>query len=506
MRRRATSRTAQESRRLLVLGDRARALLPLLGGTDPDLGAADPVEALVGRLPTASPDETWLTVAVLTGRLPTTPQTVSAVRLLRADGPHALVARLTAELDPDVGVEIESTRVVVDTSRTVAATDEFGAGVITSRLIAEWDDRPDAVLVERTSAGDGLVEARRSTSPVLSGTGPGSPPGPRVVPWRVPVIVLGAPTDADAASRLQSLAMHGASSTGGVGFGEPAISCNDRTPGEAAGAAHALSALRHFTRLVAISATAAEEYEGWKEMVGTLDLPGPTVVAVELPDELPRTSTDSYAVVHSLAAEPLPLVVSTGGLGGRGNQLLVLRAANTLWRAGLSFQLAIVGYGTDIPAVLEQQVRRLCEAGHPVVVVPGGDGGNVVALVEKARCLVDVPQYDPIGLHQLLAEALGAPVVCGSPGRSPVTVEHGVVTDPDDSTSLAQAIRPLLEADQPVGRARRRPTTTWRAFADEMWQRLAGPGLHAGADAAASSTPTLDGGASVNELHPVPHL
>ncbi|NKY07049.1 glycosyltransferase family 4 protein, partial [Cellulomonas hominis] len=229
---------------------------------------------------------------------------------------------------------------------------------------------------------------------------------------------------------------------------------------------------RHVGRLAAVGPVAAEEYEGWREMVRTLDLAGPEVVTVPLADEVPDGhGTDGR--VRDVDADPLPLLVSAGGLGPRGNQLLVLRAANTLWRSGLHFQLVLLGYRRDAPAALERQITRLREAGCPVAVLDGTDATQLRAVLERARCLVDVPQHDPIGLHSLVARALGVPVLGGPHGRPPVSVGEGAVTDPDDSTSLAEAIRPFVRPGRPAGRTPRAVARTWQDYADDLWAELA---------------------------------
>lgn len=466
-----------------LLGARAALVLAHLAAPGDPAPAGPAPDALRARLSAATPAEVWFTAAVLCGALPTSAETVADVRLLRADGPAALLDRLAGRALADVEVVVERDRTLVDVGRSDGAADELGSGIVVDQVVAAWRSRGDARTVAWARSGTALVDR----SPDAPDAGPDDDededdaPGPRlvVVPWQVPVVVLRAPTDADAAARARALVEHGAVRSGAIGFGEPAITCNDRTPAEAAGAAHALTVLRHVDRLAAVGPVAAEEYEGWREMVRTLDLAGPEVVTVPLADEVPDgPGTDRR--VRDVDADPLPLLVSAGGLGPRGNQLLVLRAANTLWRSGLHFQLVLLGYRRDAPAALERQITRLREAGCPVEVLAGTDATQLRAVLERARCLVDVPQHDPIGLHSLVARALGVPVLGGPHGRPPVSVGEGAVTDPDDSTSLAEAIRPFVRPGRPAGRTPRAVARTWQDYADDLWAELAGGSRTAG--------------------------
>lgn len=444
----------------------------LLTALEEPVPAADAEGALARRLARGDAADVWCTLAVLRGVLPTHPEVLSAVRLLRADGPAAVLRTLVDRVEPDLDVVLAPRGVLLDVSPVESAVDELGAPLVVEQLVAAWADR-DAQHVRWSADGRRLLPA--------AGAGAADEDDERdedrtsVVPWRSTFVVLRPPTRQDTASRVTALATWARGATGAVGWGEPAIVANDRTPGEAAAAAAGLSALRHLDVVAAVSGTAREEYEGWLEMVRTLELPGPRLTTVPLPDEAPEADD---AQVASWDAAPLPLVVSTGGLGPRGNQLAVLRAANTLWNEGVAFQLLLLGADRPPSDALARQLTRLQEAGLPVGVRSGLDLGGTAALLRSACCLVDVPQHDPLGYHTTLARSLGTPVVAGPHGRSPSPGRDTPVADPDDSTALVGLLRPLVRGHAPGDLTYRAPapaTRTWGAFADELWDALVRP-------------------------------
>ncbi len=448
-----------------VVAERARLLLDVL--RDPALPAPPPApagDALAARLSGATTDEVWLTLATLSGVLPTWHETLHASRVLRSDGPRALRDLLVPRAH---AVEVVTDAVLLDVTDEPIAVDELGAAEVTQVLLGHWEGLPGVRRVRRSEDGTRLVPADAADDATAT----------TLVPWRCTLVVLRAPTDADTASRVRALADHARCRTAALGFGEPAVVANDRSPGEAAGAAHALSALRHFTCVAALSPVAHEQYLGWRDMIRTLDLPGPDVVPVEPADAAPEVSDAVRAEVRAtFDPGPLPLVVSTGGLGPRGNQLLVLRAANTLWRSGAAFQLVLLGDRRETSPELAQQVDRLRTAGYPVAVVRRLGAERTAALVEASTCLVDVPLHDPVGYHAALARALRVPVVALPRGARAVTSTTGTA-DPDDSTALAVALGAALQQS-----AQRVPWTLasaadprrpWHVVADELWRVLA---------------------------------
>lgn len=452
---------------------RARTVLGLLDpGTTPST-AGPSADALAARLARADVDEVWLTLAVSTGTLPTWQETEHAARVLRSDGPAALDA-LSAPRSRDVRVVTDT--VLLDVSDVAAAVNELGAADVGELLLRHWQGRDGVERVRWSADGTRLVAADDD---------PEDDASPSVVPWGATVVSLRLPTAADTADRMRALAEHARSRTAAIGFGEPAVVAGDRTPGEAAGAAHALAAMRHVTVVAAVSPVAEEQYLGWRDMVRTLELPGPDVVCVPLADEAPQVPA---AVRDDLAATfdpaPLPLVVSTGGLGPRGNQLLVLRAANTLWRAGAAFQLVLVGDEREDGTVLDAQVDRLRTAGYPVWVVHSPGADRLAALVETAACLVDVPLHDPVGYHAALARALDVPVVTVRRDAPAAGTPTSTAVDPDDSTELAALLGATMQsstAQQVRWRAAPAPQRPWHTVADELWRALAGaPALGAG--------------------------
>lgn len=119
---------------------RSRLTLVLTALEEP-VPADDAEGALTRRLARGDASDVWCTLAVLRGVLPTQPEVLSAVRLLRADGPEAVLRTVVGRVVPDLDVVLAPRGVLLDVSPTRSAVDELGAPLVVEQLVSAWADR-----------------------------------------------------------------------------------------------------------------------------------------------------------------------------------------------------------------------------------------------------------------------------------------------------------------------------------------------------------------------------
>jgi len=233
-----------------------------------------------------------------------------------------------------------------------------------------------------------------------------------------------------------------------------------------------LRELAQFDGVAAVSedsAASLREFWSWAELRAT-----PPVVTIPL-------GVDALPAPTPPPPPGLPRVLSVGTLEGRKNHVALLDAAEQLWRAGVKFELELIGMPrADTGASALARLRALQAAGRPLV--HHGSVPDDQLHEAYARCAFTVypSLYEGFGLPVLESLQHGRPCLCGSGGALAETARGGgaVLLGPSPTADdLAAAMRDWLE--QPAAReehaaaARARRFRRWSDYAADFrtWLR-----------------------------------
>lgn len=473
---------------------RLQELLRVLGPRE-DLAALTEAElrdALVGVLGDPDDDVTWLTLAVLSGRLPPGEVVVAARRRAQLEGAAGLVDGALATLPTDV----ELPEVVVVRGRALVDVDHLahtalGTGIqrVTRETLRRWRVDHDIVPVGWASDDRALRELTVEEIERACGDRPPLPahlPPPQVharrvvVPWEATYLLPEVTLATRRTRRMQALADHARSRTGAIGFDTvPLTSSETCALGVPAHFVRELAALRQFDRIATISHAAATEYRGWRTMVAGAGIAGPAVQAVPLAVEVPEVPDADVEEARARFAIPtLPLVLCVGSHEPRKNHGAVLHAAELLWREGHRFSLLFVGGNAWRSEGFTSRLAELRAAGRPVESVRGLSDRMLWALYKLARTTVFPSLNEGFGLPVAESLASGTPVITSDFGSMREIAEHGgaVLVDPRSDADIAAGIARLLTDDVLHARlaeeARATPTRTWDAYASDVWDAL----------------------------------
>ena len=296
--------------------------------------------------------------------------------------------------------------------------------------------------------------------------------GRLVVPWRSHIVLAENPEPQRCPS-LAAVAQYSGNTVTAIGYDcIPAVSPELVHPGLPDRFMSYLSVVKHAEVIAGISASATAEFEGFAQMMPAQGLPGPRVVEVVLPVQVPPPDP---------AAEPspsgLPLVLSVGSFEPRKNQLALLVAAERLWREGLAFELRFIG-GGGWRTEFEALVNRLSHQGRDVSVAVQVSDLELQTAYRQARFTVFTSLHEGFGLPVAESLAYGVPALTTSYGSTAeIAVDGGaLLVDPRDDEALVAQLRRMLTDDALVGRlraaARARPVRSWDDYAAELWQAL----------------------------------
>jgi glycosyltransferase involved in cell wall biosynthesis len=474
-----------------TLRTRAAVLVAALGGGDVDPGQA--TDRLLELLARPDDETTWLTLAVLTGRLPTTSAVLEVRRSAQLGGPQRILAVAEEQLraHPDTRtVEVLTGAVLVDIEHLARTSLGTGIQRVTRETLRRWaqDHHPVAI---------GWHADLRSLRPLTptqldealgrpAGSAPGDENGKQadadtvVVPWRSVYVLPEVVLETERTRRMEALARFSRCRTAAIGFDTvpltSAETCAEDVPPRFA---LELAALRHVDRIATISEAAGTEYTGWRTMLASLGLPGPEIQAVPLPVEAPRAGPQALAEASLRYVVPtLPMVLCVGSHEPRKNHLAVLHAAELLWREGTQFSLLFVGGNAWKSEGFSQRLAALAAAGRPVESVLGLSDRLLWALYALARCTVFPSVNEGFGLPVAESLASGTPAITSAFGSMLEIAEPGgaLTVDPRDDHALATAIRRLVTDDvlhhQLVTEALSRPARSWNEYAREVWDYL----------------------------------
>ena len=512
---------APEDRVARALAQRLRAAADLLLGAArrdaADAGAT--VEERAGSLlrelvvelhVTPTTPGLWLLFTAVAAAFPVEAELVEARRVLEHATPDEAVAHLLEACylatrnggAPDAEMDVVVDRVVVDVDFCARNEHHTGIQRVVRETVPRWTRDHDPLLVAWTDAhgamrpldapetdrvlnwygrqqpagedeSDTAVAAHDAVSSEVAGPQDREEePARLVVPWRCHVLLPENPEPQRCPS-LAALAQHSGNVVTAIGYDcIPAVSPELVHPGLPDRFMSYLSVVKHAAVVAGISASAAAEFAGFSRMMPAQGLPGPRVVEVVLPVQVPDAPAPAPG-----AAGALPLVLSVGSFEPRKNQLALLVAAERLWREGLRFRLRFVG-GGGWRTEFEALVNRLRIQGREVEVAVQVSDVALRQSFRDARFTVFTSLHEGYGLPVAESLAYGVPALTTSYGSTAeIAVDGGaVLVDPRDDEALVRALRRMLTDDVLLAdlraQAAARPVRTWDHYADELWQAL----------------------------------
>jgi glycosyltransferase involved in cell wall biosynthesis len=214
-----------------------------------------------------------------------------------------------------------------------------------------------------------------------------------------------------------------------------------------------------FDGIAAISQTSADYLTGYWRWLGATNTPAVTVVPLGV--DLPPIAT------APTSANP-PQLLCVSSIEGRKNHLALLAAVESLWSAGLKFELRLVGLPRpETAAAALREIERLRAAGRPLRF----DGVLDEPALEQAwaSCTFSVypSMIEGFGLPVIESLVRGKPCVCVAAGATGELLAGGgcLGVQVADAAGFSFALRQLLtEPDllaRLAGEARHRRIATW---------------------------------------------
>ncbi|WGX99431.1 glycosyltransferase [Nocardioides sp. L-11A] len=475
---------------LEALDQRLRAVAPhLLEEVPPPTGVptidgVQVLEALVDRLRARTDSaDVWLVVAALTAQLPTS----DLVRMVRRRlGLLAkrdvviwllnLAASTMGTSDADTEIEVITDRPIVDVDFSARSDLLTGIQRVVRQLVPRWDGDHEIELVrwDDSKAFTALSEEERGRVRASSGRaadGSGDRRR-RIIPWGAPVLLLEVPF-MEEGRRLAGLAEFSPSPVGIIGYDcIPVVSAELVTEKDREKFAEYLELVKYVDVVAGISTSAAAEFAGFVSALPAQGIDGPRIVTCGLPTTV-KVASDRASVEL-----PLPEVLCVGTVDRRKNQIVLVEAAEHLWRAGERFRLRLIGpiSGQDDESRL--LIESLVEAGRPLSVDKEVSDADLDAAYRSARMVVFPTRHEGFGLPVAEALSYGVPVVTSDFGSTREIAEGNgaILVDPVDVGAVMSAIRALLTDDELHARlvheARSRDTRSWDDYAAELWQVL----------------------------------
>jgi glycosyltransferase involved in cell wall biosynthesis len=451
------------------------------------------VAALCEKLESANTQTVWSTLSILTAQLPTESDVIDARRNITFDGASGFLTRLLTPQLPslfgaailfDRRVELLRDEVLVDVSHTSRV--EFATGIqrVVRETVRRWNEAHRLYFVSWTADGRSL---RRLERHEILTTLTGTPAIRRrsraevvIVPLSGHFLLPELNIDARSLARTAALARFSGLGSGVIGYDQVPITSGETTDGAMPAAfALNLAAVRWMDEVIAISSAAAEEYGGWRRMLGATGISGPSISVVRLPIEAHRASESSLAEARQrLRVGDLPMLLCVGSHEPRKNHLAVLFAAEMLWREGLEFSLAFIGGNAWNSDEFSHRFDELVQMGRPLRRVVGLDDHLLWAAYALSKATIFPSLNEGFGLPVAESLAAGVPVVTSNFGSTAEIASHGgaVLIDPRNDDSLIDGMRSMLTDVNLYSRlkdeALRTPLDSWDQYAARAWDAL----------------------------------
>jgi glycosyltransferase involved in cell wall biosynthesis len=255
------------------------------------------------------------------------------------------------------------------------------------------------------------------------------------------------------------------------------------TPGMTSNFAMFLAAMRYSDRIAVTSHASSAEFTGWRRMLRSAGFRGPDLAEVGLPVQAaPSTAEDLAKARRRLCLAGAPLVLVVGSHEPRKNHLAVLHACELLWREGLRFNIALVGSGSWKAEPFRAKVAERQEANRPLDSITALPDEQLWAAYRLAHFVLFPSLNEGFGLPAAEALACGTPVITSRFGSMEQIVAPdgnplgGLLVDPRDDRSIADAMRTLLTDHETYARlreqARARDLGSWDRYAAAAWEYL----------------------------------
>ena len=427
----------------------------------------------------------YLAQAVLTGRIPLEQDVRSQLAEFSADRVAALDALIVAtraahRFRKPIRVVLESGLVVdvTDTSRS-----EFTTGIqrVARELVgaAFRLGRDPRIVAWNTHTGElfSVVgdAASRAGAPALRDC-----ERYLVVPDGAQLLLPEIAVDRDRAQRLATIALFGSSTSVAVGFDcIPVTTAETAGPGMPGAFSRYLAGIARFSTIVAISGAARAEFRGWSHMLPSAGMPVPLIDQVDLPvtpiDVVPAVAAE---LRQEFSLDDNPVVLSVGSHEPRKNHLVVLMAAELLWREGIEFTMVFVGGNSWRSEEFTDLVARLQVRGRQIRLVSNAPDAQVSGFYALAAVSVFCSVNEGYGLPVAESLAMGTPVVTANFGsQRDIGRDHGAtMVDPRDPAEIASSVRTILidshHSDRLVAQAHSIRPSNWTAYSEQILSRL----------------------------------
>jgi len=236
-----------------------------------------------------------------------------------------------------------------------------------------------------------------------------------------------------------------------------------------------LKDLARFDQVLAVSHQSRDELLGFWAWAGLETTPPVTVVpsGADIHPERPRNTRDRLPNGR--------LVLQTGILEPRKNQMTTLEAAGILYERGVDFRLGFIGrVNPHFGKPIAKTIRHLEKSGLPVTHHGKLSDDELATLLAEARFTLLPSRVEGNGLPVLESLWQGLPVICSNlpVARDWANGESVRIVDPMTPQALANAIQTWLEDDDAYQRAARHAREvnlpTWRDAARAILQHVGG--------------------------------
>ena len=179
------------------------------------------------------------------------------------------------------------------------------------------------------------------------------------------------------------------------------------------------------------------------------------------------------------AGAHVPIILFVGTFEPRKNHLTLLRAAEILWKSGLSFELQLIGRSTGYYGhKVISPIKQLQRAGYPIRWLQHVDDRTLHCAYRRCRFTVYPSRMEGFGFP--IAESLwhGKPCICGGNGALGELARGGgcLIADQTDADALADAMKTLLVDQELYSRlcdeARSRRFRSWSDYTDKLLGHL----------------------------------
>jgi len=431
----------------------------------------------------------WLALATLRGEFPTRDLVIATARRFEIESPQAVVRNIAANpvrRGPFGASGVRPVRIVKDavivdvhhTARTGLAT---GIQRVVRKTIEIWASKHDIVLVGWGSTYGGLRElSAPERENALFGTNPHAPKPPTgevTIPWKSTYILPELAVEGERTARISAMAEFSGNTTAVIGFDcVPLTSADTVSPGMGAAFAKNLTAVARMDKVATISAAAATEYLGWRDMLTGAGIAGPDILDIILPTDSDTVTDEALAETRAkISTGDLPLVLCVGSHEPRKNHLSVLAAAEHLWSRGREFSLVFIGGNSWGSRGFEIDLERLQHDGRPVQTISAVTDDLLWSAYRIAACTVFPSLNEGYGLPVAESIAVGTPVVTSNFGSMlEITASGGaLVVSPRDDDGLADAIEQVVFDQETNARLRAEalnvPRRSWDDYAGELW-------------------------------------